>query len=120
MKIILLMMSLFTFIFGTSAQENESITILDKVAFNKAIQKDSIQLVDVRTPKEYQAGFIKNAINIDFFDRENFVTQFEKLDKEKPVYIYCRSGNRSQKAAARLDSIGFKKIIDLKGGYMNW
>lgn len=113
-------MSLFTSLFGAMAQKNENITILDKGTFNEAIQGDSIQLVDVRTPQEYEAGFIRNAINIDYFDQENFASKFEKLDKEKPIYIYCRSGNRSQKAAAKLDSLGFKKIFDLKGGYMNW
>jgi rhodanese-related sulfurtransferase len=85
-----------------------------------AITSKKVQLVDVRTPNEYKGGHIKNAVNIDFFNHSNFILSFSKLDKEQPVYLYCRSGNRSQKAARKLDSLGFKKIFDLKGGYMSW
>ncbi|MAO09123.1 MAG: rhodanese [Alteromonas sp.] len=112
-------MSFFTSLFG-AAQETDTIKILAKEAFKTAIEKDSVQLVDVRTPQEYQAGYIKDAINIDYFDQATFQQEFDKLDKNEPVYIYCRSGNRSQKAAARLDSLGFKKIYDLRGGYLGW
>lgn len=112
-------MSFLSSFFGSTATQTDTITILDKVAFKKAIAND-VQLVDVRTPKEYQSGYIKNAKNIDYFNKDAFTAAFEKLDKNEPVYIYCRSGNRSQKAAQRLDSLGFKKIYDLEGGYMNW
>ena len=113
-------MSFFATLLGATAQQNGPITILDKTTFNEAIQAGPVQLVDVRTPEEYQAGFIKDAVNIDFFDEANFTTKFEKFDKDKPIYVYCRSGNRSQKAAAKLVAMGFKEIYDLKGGYMNW
>ena len=78
-----------------------------------------IQLIDIRTPREYTSGYIKGAININFFDR-NFMDQMSKLNKEKEVYIYCRSGNRTGKAAARLKEQGFTKIYDLQGGILNW
>lgn len=78
-----------------------------------------IQLIDIRTSREYTSGYIKGAININFFDR-NFMDQMSKLNKEKEIYIYCRSGNRTNKAAARLKEQGFTKIYDLKGGILNW
>lgn len=78
-----------------------------------------IQLIDIRTSREYTSGYIKGAININFFDR-NFMDQMSKLNKEKEIYIYCRSGNRTSKAAARLKGQGFTKIYDLKGGILNW
>jgi rhodanese-related sulfurtransferase len=43
---------------------------------------------------------------------------FDKLDKTQPVYIYCRSGNRSAKSAIRLQEMGFEKIYDLEGWFM--
>lgn len=46
--------------------------------------------------------------------------QMEKLDKEKPVYIYCRSGGRSGKAAKQLADEGFTEIYDLDGGILEW
>lgn len=78
-----------------------------------------IQLIDIRTSREYTSGYIKGAININFFDR-NFMDQMSKLNKEKEIYIYCRSGNRTGKAAARLKEQGFTKIYDLRGGILNW
>lgn len=120
MKNTLIIMSLFTTLFSATAQQNDAIKILDKEAFNTAIEANNVQLVDVRTPQEYQGGYIKNAINIDYFDALNFNSTFEKLDKDKPIYLYCRSGNRSQKAARKLVEMGFKEIYDLRGGYMNW
>ena len=78
-----------------------------------------IQLIDIRTSREYTSGYIKGAININFFDR-NFMDQMSKLNKEKEIYIYCRSGNRTGKAAARLKEQGSTKIYDLQGGILNW
>ncbi|MDP5157509.1 MAG: rhodanese-like domain-containing protein [Flaviramulus sp.] len=116
----ILMMSIFSFLFGCNAQQFDKIINLNNDAFKTEIDSNKVTLVDVRTPIEFKSGHIKNAININFFDREQFITSFNKLDKEAPVYLYCRSGNRSLKAAKRLDSLGFKKIYNLKGGYMNW
>ncbi len=78
-----------------------------------------IQLIDIRTPREFNAGYIKGAVNINFFDR-SFIDQMSKLNKEKEIYIYCRSGNRTSKAASRLKEQGFTKIYDLQGGILNW
>ncbi|WP_438961616.1 rhodanese-like domain-containing protein [Nonlabens sp.] len=119
MKTLLILMSFFSSLFGGNTKQIDTITVLDKAEFKNAIAH-KVQLVDVRTPNEYASGHIKNAINIDFFNQTAFVKAFEKLDKEKPVYIYCKSGNRSNKAAQKLDSLGFKNIYDLRGGYMNW
>lgn len=95
--------------------------VLPARAYRAKLEETSeLQLVDVRTPEEYAQGHIQGAENINFFD-EDFEQQLEqKLDKEQPVYIYCRSGNRSSKAAARMEALGFKAIYDLEGGYMNW
>ena len=113
-------MSFFSFLFGSSTQQSDTIIILDKPSFKRAINTKKNQLVDVRTPSEFNGGHIKNAKNIDFFNQVDFMKKINKLNKEEPVCLYCRSGNRSQKAARKLDSLGFKKIFDLKGGYMNW
>ncbi len=78
-----------------------------------------IQLIDIRTPREFNGGYIKGAININFFDRD-FNDQMAKLNKDKELYIYCRSGNRTSKAAKRLKDQGFTKIYDLQGGILNW
>ena len=86
---------------------------------NKISTKDAI-VFDVRTTEEFNLGHIKGSINIDFYDEKLFVDFFEKINKTKPIYIYCRSGNRSKKSSEILKKIGFVKVYDLSGGYKNW
>jgi len=113
-------MSIFGTLFGTNKEKLDKIKILDQAEFSAAIADKKVQLVDVRTPNEYVGGHIKNAMNIDFFNSGNFEKSFEKMSKDRPVYLYCRSGARSQKAAQKLIGMGFEKVVDLRGGYMRW
>ena len=87
--------------------------------FKTNIENKSVQLIDVRTPKEFKEGHIKNAGNIDFYESD-FLAQMNKLDKNKPLYIYCRSGGRSGKAAKQLKEQGFTEVYDLQGGILDW
>ncbi len=93
--------------------------VLDIASFKNGINTSNIQLIDVRTPKEYEEGHIENAFLIDFLS-DNFKEKIQELDKEKPVYLYCRSGNRSGKAAKLLLELEFKEIYDLEGGFLAW
>ena len=77
---------------------------------------DSGILVDVRTLEEYSSGHLDNAVNINWFDTD-FVKKVDTIQRNKPIYVYCKKGGRSAKAAHVLDSLGFKKVIDLEGGY---
>ena len=76
-------------------------------------------LVDVRTPDEFSEGIIEGAINIDFKD-PSFGEKINALDRSKPYFVYCLSGKRSGDAAKQMDSVGFKSIYLLKGGYKDW
>jgi rhodanese-related sulfurtransferase len=80
--------------------------------------KDKI-LIDVRTPDEYNEGHLNNAVLINFFD-DDFKAQIDQLDKSKPVFVYCKAGNRSGKAANALLQAGFKQVFDLDGGITAW
>lgn len=77
------------------------------------------QLIDVRTEGEYNSGFISNAKNINF-NNPNFANEISKLDKNKPVYLYCLSGGRSGNALSMLQQQGFKEVYNLQGGIMAW
>ncbi|VAV83547.1 Rhodanese-like domain protein, partial [hydrothermal vent metagenome] len=94
-------------------QVKDPIQLLDVAAFKKGITNPEIQLIDVRTPKEYKGGHIENATLIDYF-ADNFKENLQQLDKDKPVYLYCRSGHRSGNSAKILAEMGFKEIYDLK------
>jgi len=100
-------------------QAKDPIQLLDVAAFKKGISNPEIQLIDVRTPKEYEGGHIENATLIDYFS-SNFKETLLTLDKEKPLYLYCKSGGRSGKASKILAELGFKEIYDLNGGYKAW
>ncbi|PHQ28900.1 rhodanese-like domain-containing protein [Leeuwenhoekiella nanhaiensis] len=113
----LLLLSLFTF--GAKAQENNHL-ILDKNAFRDSINAKKVLLLDVRRAEEFEAGHIEKALNFNVLDSLNFRAQVEQLDPETPVYLYCRSGNRSGKAAVIMQEMGFRTLYDLKGGYLGW
>jgi rhodanese-related sulfurtransferase len=77
------------------------------------------QLLDVRTPEEVAEGALEGAQNINFYDTD-FKDKLSKLDKNKPVFVYCRSGGRSGKCAQMCKDMGFKEIYDMKGGWQNY
>jgi thioredoxin len=77
------------------------------------------QLVDIRTPDEFNKGFLEGAVNIDWRS-DDFEKNIQKLDKDKPVLLYCLSDNRSGKAAKKMRAMGFKEVYDLKGGIISW
>ena len=80
----------------------------------------SVQLVDLRTPGEIQqTGKIAGALEIDFTSPD-FQTQIGKLNKTKPVIVYCASGGRSPRAASQMLKMGFKKVYDYPGGMNDW
>lgn len=79
----------------------------------------SAQLVDVRTPGEFEGGNLENSINIDF-QGEKFKEQIAALDKEKPLFVYCQAGGRSANSAKVCKELGFKKVYDMSGGYSQW
>jgi phage shock protein E len=119
MKIyILLFISMFAFNF-CEAQATEGVTLIDAKEFFKVIAKEDIQLIDVRTPKEFKEGHLENAINIHLYDTD-FESRINQLKKSKPVYVYCKAGGRSAEAVEILKEQGFKTIVELKEGTESW
>ncbi|MCV6631696.1 MAG: rhodanese-like domain-containing protein [Flavobacteriaceae bacterium] len=110
-------MSIFSFLFGSGNIANAE--VLSPQDYKQRIAKAKVQLIDVRTPGEFRMGHIKKAKNINYFS-SNFAEECSKLDNTKPVYLYCKSGNRSRQASRKLAKLGFEEIYDLQGGYMNW
>ena len=111
-------MSLLSFLFGKK-ELHKSIHLLSPEEFKAQIKNKKIQLIDVRTLKEFNQGHLKNAININFFSGK-FNVEFDSLNKEKPVYVYCRSGSRSRQTANKIALRGFTEIYDLKGGIIRY
>ena len=115
-KYFFLLFSLLVF-----SQENTQVyEVLSYDDFKNQISNDNVLLFDVRTMDEFNSGHLKGSINIDFYEEKLFDKFFKKVNKLKPIYIYCRSGNRSKKSSEKLKKLGFVKIFDLEGGYKNW
>ncbi len=113
--------SLFLLITITSLfVEAQTIKKLDPQNFEKQLKesKDPI-LVDVRTPGEYAQGHLANAVLIDIYS-DDFKSRVGKLDKSKPVFVYCKAGSRSGSAVGVFTEMGFKEIYDLSGGITAW
>ncbi|WP_159636838.1 thioredoxin domain-containing protein [Sphingobacterium composti Ten et al. 2007 non Yoo et al. 2007] len=86
----------------------------------KIIDKSKVQVLDVRTAEEFSKGHLKNSININWNDRDNFEKATNtNLDKNNPVYVYCLSGGRSSKAAQYLVEQGYE-VFEIDGGMMKW
>lgn len=73
-------------------------------------------LVDVRTPGEFDGGYIEGAINIPV---NELSSRLDELPENTPVIVYCRSGNRSARALSTLQSAGYEQAYDL-GGVIQW
>lgn len=116
----LLFLVVFINVFACQSQKENPITRIDKEAIKTEVIGKDVQLVDVRTPGEYNAGHIDDAVNFDLSDRTTFMEQIETLDKDQPVYLYCLVGSRSAYAAKILRSKGFTQIFDYSGGYNDW
>ncbi|WP_298264825.1 rhodanese-like domain-containing protein [uncultured Lutibacter sp.] len=100
----------------TITEFGEINVIAPKEFKEKSINKT---IIDIRTPNEFLEGHIDGAVNINYFDK-NFLDEISKLDKTKPIFMYCRSGNRTSSASKKISKLGFEQVYDLQGGILNW
>ncbi len=107
--------SLFLILVSCNFQNEVTVTELNQLIENES----NIQILDVRTPEEWNNGTIKNTIKINFNDIDFIKNIKTTINKNKEVYIYCNSGRRSKKAVKLLNKEGYK-AINIKGGYKVW
>ena len=120
MKRIIILLMIFGFVISgctkdTSENKHKTISSLEAIEMMES-EKDYI-IVDVRTPEEFADGHIDGAINIPL---DTISTSIPELpNKNQLIMIYCRSGNRSNQAANKLDDLGYTNVIDF-GGINTW
>lgn len=103
-----------------NGQTSKNIEKIEATAFGEKIKTTpNAQILDVRTPEEFASEHIDKAVNINWLSND-FVLNTEKLDKTKPIFVYCKSGGRSAKAVAKLQELGFNIIYELQGGILKW
>ena len=113
----------FLFLFScflSCSGQTDQLTKTGPEDFEKGIAGTNVQVLDVRTFKEYNTGHIKNALQADWTNSSQFSDRIQYLDKDKPVYIYCLVGGRSTAAADWMRKDGFKNVVELIGGINAW
>lgn len=103
----------------TACGAASSATRVDAGTFATTVADPAVVVLDVRTPEEFATGHLANAINIDA-QSGSFEQQIASLDKDKTYAVYCRSGNRSQGAVAKMTDAGFANIVELESGIVGW
>lgn len=103
---------------GCDSSDNAYKTISTE-EFSKLIQDKNVQRLDVRKLEEFNEGHIPGSLHIDVL-KDDFESLAEsRLDKNKPVALYCRSGKRSKQASSVLSKKGFQ-VYELDGGFLAW
>lgn len=93
------------------------ITKIDVETLQNKLENDDITLIDVREVEEYEGGHIEGAVNAPLSTLNETELPYAKDD---PIYIICRSGNRSAQAARLLNDRGYTEIYDVTGGMIAW
>ncbi len=122
-KLQLLILLLGGIILLSACTSNDNYKDITTTELSKMISnKDSdIQYVDIRTRLEYLESHIKEfSINIDFYKFENDKTLLDELDKNKPVVIICRTGNRTSEAMSIFKDLKYSKVYNVVGGIEQW
>jgi len=100
-----------SFLFGPRVEE------ADVREASDALPKDGAVLVDVREPHEWRGGHVPGSRHIPL---NQLPAQLDALPRTAPIYLICRSGNRSHNAAAFLKRNGFERPINVRGGIIAW
>ena len=87
---------------------------LATLLLSSIVFSDEPLIVDVRSLEEVKTGIIQDAIHIEWTEIEKEINNID-ITKDRPIYLYCRSGNRSGKAAVMLEKIGFTNVINAGG-----
>ena len=104
----------------TACSNGKGYTSVSVDEFAKVIADNQVQLIDTRTEAEFNEGHIPGAINIDVNESDFETKVGQKIDKTRPVALYCRGGRRSKIAAERIVALGYDDITELNTGFLSW
>lgn len=127
MKFLIVFSLIFLFVGGffLTACQNSSVTAEKQGAIKQisveqakqATEKADVQFIDVRTVEEYKSGHAPKTLNLPL---DSLAQNLARLDKNKPVYVICETGRRSQKGAEILEKNGFTDLYNIEGGTGAW
>ena len=102
------------------SSKNKKDNHVDPKKWNKLINDKETLVLDSRKPFEYNVGTFKRSINPDVDNFREFPKYLNKLNKTKPIAMFCTGGIRCEKASVFLEKKGFKNVYQLKGGILNY
>jgi UPF0176 protein len=102
------------------SKERNLETHLNPIEWNKLIKKKDTHIIDTRKPFEYDVGTFKKSVNPNVKNFRDFPKYLNKLEKDKPVAMFCTGGIRCEKTSVYLKKKGFKNIYQLNGGILNY
>jgi len=100
--------------------KNKKANYVEPLKWNNLIKDKNTFILDARKPFEYEVGSFKKAVNPKVNHFREFPKYLNKLDKKKPVAMFCTGGIRCEKAGVYLNQKGFKNVFQLKGGILNY
>ena len=103
-----------------NSKERNLETHLNPNEWNKLIKKKDTHIIDTRKPFEYDVGTFKKSVNPNVKNFRDFPKYLNKLEKDKPVAMFCTGGIRCEKTSVYLKKKGFKNIYQLNGGILNY
>lgn len=104
----------------TACSNGKGYTSVSVDEFAKVVADNQVQLIDTRTEAEFNEGHIPGAINIDVNESDFEAKVGQKIDKTRPIALYCRGGRRSKIAAERIVALGYDDITELNTGFISW
>ncbi len=112
----LILITLLFFLPASGISAGLEVVNVSTPQFNELMKNHpDMMVLDIRTPAEFNQRHIMGAVNIDFL-ASDFAARLNKLDKNQPILMHCRSGNRSAQSLVVFQKLGFKKIYHLNYG----
>ena len=102
------------------SRERNTKSHLNPKEWNELIKDKDTHIIDTRKPFEYKVGTFKKSVNPNINNFRDFPKYLNKLQKNKPVAMFCTGGIRCEKTSVYLKKKGFKNIYQLNGGILNY
>jgi len=111
-------------VFAAACSSGNAIQTIELVSPAKAAEViaenlDGLVVLDIRTAEEFNEARLADAIMVDYYAAD-FADQLDRLDKNVPYVLYCRTGTRTADAAALMEELGFSEVYEIDGGIVNW
>ena len=113
--VLIVLALIIVYVLINSLRIKKAVTNLTQEEFIQGYRK--AQLIDLREPKEFEAGHILGARNIP---TTQFRQRYKEIRPDLPVYLYCQNTGRSARAALQLKKKGYTQIYQLQGGFKTW